>query len=429
MDSTRIAAERCRRAFYRISSLPIDVRDRALGQVAKELTRHEEAIVDANRKDLEEAERNQLSSPLLKRLKYDGMKIDESVRQVEALIMQEDPIGRVLSRMELDEGLVLEKVSCPIGVIGIVFESRPDALVQISTLCIKSGNAVLLKGGSEAKRTNEILAKVIQGAITQVDACFEDAVHLLSTREEFRALLVLDDLVDLIIPRGSNELVRSIQNSTKIPVLGHAAGICHTYVHEDADLELAVRVCYDAKVQYPAVCNAMETLLVNGKVAGTFLPLMAKEYGEAKVVMRGDEATRRIIPVDEATEDDWTAEYNDLVLSIKVVGSMQEAVDHINHYGSHHTDAIITRNEATARRFMDLVDSSSVMCNCSTRFADGYRYGLGAEVGISTSKTHARGPVGLEGLTIYKWRLFGKGQVVADYAGQGAKGFTHRKLS
>jgi glutamate-5-semialdehyde dehydrogenase len=357
------------------------------------------------------------------------MKIDESVRQVEALIMQEDPIGRVLSRMELDEGFVLEKVSCPIGVIGIVFESRPDALVQISSLCIKSGNAVLLKGGSEAKRTNEILVKVIQGAITQVDACFEDAVHLLSTREEFRALLALDDLVDLIIPRGSNELVRSIQNSTKIPVLGHAAGICHTYVHEDADLELAVRVCYDAKVQYPAVCNAMETLLVNGKVAGTFLPLMAKEYGEAKVVMRGDEATRRIIPVDEATEDDWTAEYNDLVLSIKVVGSMQEAVDHINHYGSHHTDAIITRNEATARRFMDLVDSSSVMCNCSTRFADGYRYGLGAEVGISTSKTHARGPVGLEGLTIYKWRLFGKGQVVADYAGQGAKGFAHRKLS
>lgn len=428
MDATRKAAEKSRQAFLRISSLPGDLRNQALARVAEELRKRKRIVASANERDLEEAKRNGLAIPLLKRLIYDDVKIEESVQQIQSLISQEDPIGKLLSRIELDEGLVLEKVSCPIGVIGIVFESRPDALVQISTLCIKSGNAVLLKGGSEAKRTNEALANAINHAIVQVDARFRGSVQLLSTREEFRALLVLDDLVDLIIPRGSNELVRSIQASTKIPVLGHAAGICHTYVHEDADLELAIKVCYDAKVQYPAVCNAMETLLVNEKVAGAFLPKMASEYSKAKVELRGDAAIRRIIQAKVATEKDWATEYNDLILSIRVVGSMEEAIEHINRYGSHHTDAIISKSEMAARRFMDLVDSSSVMWNCSTRFADGFRYGLGAEVGISTSKTHARGPVGLEGLTIYKWKLFGEGQIVTDYVGKDARKFTHRKL-
>ncbi len=428
MDSTKEAAERAKRASFGLAALPLATRNRALAMIAEELDRRKAEIVLANQRDMDEAKRNNLASPLLKRLRYDSAKLDESAMQIRSLINQEDPIGKVLSRTELDEGLVLEKVSCPIGVIGIVFESRPDALVQISTLCLKSGNAVLLKGGSEAKRTNEALARAINEAIIGVNPCFEGSVHLLSTRDEFRSLLALDGLVDLIIPRGSNELVRSIQETTKIPVLGHAAGICHTYVHEDADVPLAIRVCFDAKVQYPAVCNAMETLLVNRKVAKDFLPKIASEYERAEVELRGDELTRTIINAKGATEADWATEYNDLVLSIKVVDTLDEAIAHINMYGSHHTDAIITRSKDVAERFMALVDSASVMWNCSTRFADGFRYGLGAEVGISTNKTHARGPVGLEGLTIYKWKLRGEGQIVADYVGENAKGFTHRRL-
>ena len=330
--------------------------------------------------------------------------------------------------MELDDGLVLDKVTTPIGVVAVVFESRPDALVQISTLCLKSGNAAILKGGSEAKETNSALARAIVEGTMKADAGFKDAVQLMSTREEVRELLDQDDLVDLVIPRGSNQLVRSIQESTRIPVLGHSAGVCHTYVDGEADLEMAVKVAFDAKCQYPAVCNAMETLLVHEDVAKTFLPRMAKKYAEANVEIRGDQRSRELIQANEATEDDWYAEYNDLILSIKIVSSLEEAVEHINKYGSHNTDAIITGNIEKAKRFMDTVDSASVLWNCSTRFADGFRYGLGAEVGISTNKTHARGPVGLEGLVIYKYRLSGKGHVVADYAGDDGKHFTHRKI-
>jgi glutamate-5-semialdehyde dehydrogenase len=406
----------------------LELRNAALREIINQLHEREQEIVSANQLDLKEARSAGLPSPLLKRLNYDESKIEESAQQLESLIGQEDPIGRIISKTELDRGLILERISCPIGVIGVVFESRPDALVQISSLCIKSGNAVLLKGGSEAKNTNEALARAIGQAILNTDDRFKGAVQLLSTREEFRGLLALNDLVDLIIPRGSNELVRSIQASTKIPVLGHAAGVCHTYVHGDADIFMAAKVCFDAKCQYPAVCNAMETLLVHEDVAEAFLPRLAAEYEKAGVELRGDSATGKIIKVDPTDEKDWSAEYNDLVLAIKIVRSLDEAIAHINRFGSHHTDAIITRDAKAANKFMGLVDSSSVMWNCSTRFADGYRYGLGAEVGISTSKTHARGPVGLEGLTIYKYRLSGSGQIVADYAGENAKKFTHRKL-
>jgi glutamate-5-semialdehyde dehydrogenase len=429
MDSVRQAAEKSKQASYRIQNLPLSVRNAALAAIASELGKRKDHIIQANQIDLAEGARTGLAQPLLKRLNYDEVKVDESIRSIESLIAQEDTIGKVISKMELDAGLVLEKVSCPIGVIGIIFESRPDALVQIATLCLKSGNAVLLKGGSEARETNKALASAIVAASESIDARLKDAVQLLSTREEIRELLALDELVDLIIPRGSNELVRSIQSSTRIPVLGHAAGVCHTYVDEDADLEMAVRVCYDAKVQYPAVCNAMETLLVHQSIASQFLPRIAAEYAKVKVELRGDQATRGMIAAGKATEADWSAEYNDLILAIKVVPSLQEAIDHINRYGSHHTDSIITSDQAKAKQFMDLVDSASVMWNASTRFADGYRYGLGAEVGISTNKTHARGPVGLEGLAIYKYRLSGEGHIVADYAGKNAKHFTHRKLA
>ncbi len=428
MDAIRAAAEKAKEASYQLQNLPLELRNDALRGVIDQLQERKQEIVSANRIDIKEAKSAGLSLPLLKRLNYDSSMIQESIQQLESLIAQDDPIGRIVSRTELDRRLILERVTCPIGVIGVVFESRPDALVQISSLCIKSGNAVLLKGGSEAKNTNEALARAIDHAIMRTDSRFKEAVQLLSTREEFRGLLALNDLVDLIIPRGSNELVRSIQASTKIPVLGHAAGVCHTYVHKDAEVEMAVNVCFDAKCQYPAVCNAMETLLVHRDIAKAFLPKLAAEYAKAGVELRGDSATSKIIKVKPAAKKDWWTEYNDLVLAVKVVRSLDEAIDHINRYGSHHTDAIITSDPTSANRFMDLVDSSSVMWNCSTRFADGYRYGLGAEVGISTSKTHARGPVGLEGLTIYKYRLSGNGQIVADYVGKNARKFTHRKL-
>ena len=428
MDEVRKAAEKSKKASYRLQSMSADSKDKALKAVAEALWRKRRENVSANDKDLQSAKKDGVSNTLLKRLKFDEQKLDESIASINALIKLDDPVGKVLEKTELDKGLILEKVSAPIGVIAVIFESRPDALLQISTLCIKSGNAVILKGGSEAERTNKILADTITAAIEKVDAGFKDAVQLLSTREQVRKLLQLDYLVDLVIPRGSNELVTSIQASTKIPVMGHAAGICHTYVHSDADIDMAVRLCHDAKCQYPAVCNAMETLLVHKDIAADFLPKMAKSFQEVQVELRGDDRTRKHIDAKRATEEDWDTEYNDLIISIKVVSSLDEAVEHINEHGSHHTDAIVTNSAAIAEDFMGRVDSASVMWNASTRFADGYRYGLGAEVGISTNKTHARGPVGLEGLLIYKYRLKGSGHIVADYVGKGANKFTHRRM-
>lgn len=428
MVAVREAAERARQASYRLASLPLEVRNKAIEDIADALLERSSIITEANSRDLRAAEEQGLPQALVKRLRYDRSKIDESIESIRSLMAQEDVVGKLLARTELDEGLVLDKVSCPIGVIGVVFESRPDALVQISCLCLRSGNAVLLKGGTEARETNLALAEAIDAALS-ADERLKDAVQVLSTREQFRELLKHDDLIDLIIPRGSNELVRSIMESTRVPVLGHAAGICHTYVDKNADLDMAVNVCYDAKVQYPAVCNAMETLLVHRDIAERFLPRMASRYMEGRVELRGDEETRRTIGALPATDEDWGAEYNDLVLSIKVVGSLDEAIEHVNRCSSHHTDAIITSDPEAATRFMDHVDSSSVMWNASTRFADGYRYGLGAEVGISTNKTHARGPVGLEGLVIYKYKLRGSGQTVAEYVGRGGRRFTHRKIT
>ncbi|HNU35277.1 MAG TPA: glutamate-5-semialdehyde dehydrogenase [Methanomassiliicoccales archaeon] len=428
MDAVENAARNAKDASYRLQSLTQAVRNEALQEIAAALQEHADDIVKANQADVKEAEKAGLSKVLIKRLGYDRSKIKESVDSLRSLIKQEDPIGRLVSRTELDSGLVLERVTCPIGVIGVIFEARPEALVQISSLCLKSGNAVILKGGSEAHRTNEILAKVIEKAVTDLDERFTCAVQLLSTREEINRLLAMDQFVDLIIPRGSNQLVRFIKEHTKIPVLGHADGICHTYVDESADLDMAMRVCFDAKVQYPAVCNAMETMLVHENVALTFIPAMAERFHQAGVELRGDQGACSMAEMKEASEEDWSTEYNDLVLSVKIVPSLEDAVRHINRYGSHHSDAIIASDERAAQRFMDEVDSSSVMWNCSTRFADGYRYGLGAEVGISTNKTHARGPVGLEGLTIYKYRLIGSGNIVSDYVGENSRQFTHRKL-
>ena len=312
----------------------------------------------------------------------------------------------------------------------MVFESRPDALVQIATLCLKSGNAALLKGGSEALQTNRALAEVMLEATRGLPGIPEGWMHLLEAREEVRAILDLHHLVDLIIPRGSNELVQHIMANTKIPVMGHADGICHVVVDAAADLEMAHRICLDAKTQYPSVCNAAETFLVHREIARAFLPEMVRLLVAAGVEVRGDEATRQLSGegVALATEADWGTEYLDLVVSVKVVEDLKEAIDHINRYSSHHTDAIVTEDRQAASQFLQAVDSASVLHNASTRFADGFRYGLGAEVGISTNRIHSRGPVGLEGLVIYKYVVEGKGQVVGEYLGKNARTFTHRRL-
>jgi glutamate-5-semialdehyde dehydrogenase len=339
----------------------------------------------------------------------------------------EDPVGQTISALELDQGLELFKVSCPIGVIGVIFESRPDALVQISSLCLKSGNGVLLKGGSEAARTNRILADLISDA-TAATGVPEGWLGLMETRDDVADMLAMDGSIDLIIPRGSNAFVKHIMDNTHIPVLGHADGICHVYLDQQIDDDMAVRIAVDSKIQYVAVCNAAETLLIHQDVAERLLPLLKSALEAKQVEIRGCDQTRQVIDVLAADEADWQTEYLDYIISIKVVPSMSAALHHINTYGSGHTDVIVTRDKARAIRFMNLVDCADVFWNCSSRFSDGFRFGLGAEVGISTNKIHARGPVGLEGLMIYQWRMIGQGQIVADYSGPDAKPFTHRKL-
>ncbi len=423
-----------------LASVPGAVKDRALAAMAQALDSNREKLISANKKDLAAAEKlveaGKLPKALIKRLKVDNIKIDEMIAGIKDVIKFEDPVGKTLSALELDSGLELYQVSCPIGLIGVIFESRPDVVPQIMSLCLKSGNATIFKGGSEAVHSNRTIFDVLVKAIEGTEGMPAGAFALMETREEVNEMLKLDDYINLIIPRGSNEFVKYIQDNTRIPVLGHSAGICHVYVDSEADMNTALDVCYDAKVQYPAVCNAMETLLVHKDIAEKFLPEMGKRYNEAGVELRCDERSFRLLKnmgflkaLLHATEEDWRTEYNDLILSIKIVDSLDEAIDHINKYGSHHTDAIVTEDKSNAGRFIDLVDSSSVMWNASTRFADGFRYGKGAEVGISTNKIHARGPVGMEGLLIYKYALIGKGHKVADYAGKNARKYTHKKLN
>ncbi len=424
---TREKAVEAKEASIRLAAIPGNVKNKALAEVAHALEQRQADILAANRADMEKAQSENLASPLLKRLKFDEGKIKEVCDGLHSLIGLPDPVGQTLSAVELDEGLELYRVSCPIGVIGIIFESRPDALVQISSLCLKSGDAVLMKGGSEAANTNHILADIISQA--SVDAGIPQGwLNLLEARSDVAEMLGMDEYIDLIVPRGSNEFVQHIMQNTNIPVLGHADGICHVYVDSHAEIDMAVKVTVDSKVQYVAVCNAVETLLVHQSIAEAFLP-KAKEALEANgVELRGCARTTKVIDVKAATEDDWSTEYLDLILSVKVVDSLNEAIDHINRYGSGHTDVIVTADRSNGIKFMDYVNSAGVFMNCSSRFSDGFRYGLGAEVGISTNKIHARGPVGLEGLVIYKWRLMGSGQTVTEYSGDGGKTFTHQQL-
>jgi glutamate-5-semialdehyde dehydrogenase len=424
----REKAKSAREAASMLSALDTDSKNRYLDAVARALEAAAGEIGEANARDLERAEAEGVAAPLVKRLAFGEKKLAQVVRGLEDITRLPDPVGRTLSARELDEGLELYQKSYPLGVIGMIFESRPDALVQMAGLCLKSGNAVLLKGGREALETNRVLARVI-GEATQRAGLDAAWIHLLETREDVTAMLDLSEYIDLIVPRGSNEFVRHIMTHTTIPVLGHADGVCHAYVHPDAEVAQAVEVAVDSKTQYVAVCNAIETLLVHADAAAAFLPPLAEAMREKGVELRGCARTRGVLPdVAAAGEDDWSAEYLDYILAVRVVDSMEEAISHINTYGSHHTDLILAADEGAVSTFMDRVDSASVMWNCSTRFADGFRYGLGAEVGISTSKIHARGPVGLEGLVTYKWLLYGSGQLVARYSGENALRYSHRTI-
>ena len=427
MKDLHVIAANARNAFYQISVSSSEQRNAVLSSLARLLKENSEQIFKANKADYEAAVIENLSSPLLHRLTFGREKLDQVVKGLYALTELSDPIGRTTAATEISEGLKLYRVSCPIGVIGVIFESRPDALIQISSLCIKSGNAVLLKGGREALQTNHVLCNLVRQALSE-NAFSADAAQLLETREDVARMLKEDTLIDLIIPRGSNSFVRYIMDNSRIPVLGHSDGICHVYVDREADLETACAVSVDSKTQNVSVCNAMETLLVHRDIAPRFLPLVYKQFTDKNVEIRGDEETQKLIPCNAASEEDWSAEYLDYILSVRIVSSLEEAVAHINRFGSHHTDSIVTSNSETASAFMNNVDSAGVYWNVSTRFADGFVYGLGAEVGIATGKLHARGPMGLEGLTTYKYKLIGSGHTMEEMK-SGKRHYTHIHLN
>ena len=414
-------------AALALANLSESARNDALYAIADAIEANADAILDANERDVAEAEEllaaDEYTQAFVDRLTLSASKLESIAGMVRSVAEQDDPLGRTLAARELDDDLELYKVSVPIGVLGAVFESRPDALVQIAALSLKSGNAVVLKGGSEATHSNRLLHEIIVEAAA--DAVPDGWAQLIEAREDVQTLLERDDAVDLLMPRGSSSFVSYVEDNTSIPVLGHTEGVCHVYVDSDADLEMAEDVAFDAKVQYPAVCNAVETLLVHESVVEEFLPEMADRYREAGVELRGDDRVREVIDAEAATDEDWTTEYGDLILAIKAVDSVDDAIHHINANGSKHTESILTADEDAAARFMRGIDAASVFHNASTRFADGYRFGLGAEVGISTGKTHARGPVGLDGLTTYKYHLEGDGQLVATYAGETPRPFTH----
>ncbi len=400
---------------YIMGSLPIQVRNQALLRLADELEINKEEIFKANILDLEKAKENNLSGPLLSRLKFDEKKLVDCIQGIRDLVNLDDPIFNITLDQEIKEGLRLVRESCPIGVIGIIFESRPDALVQISSLCIKSGNCLILKGGSEAAETNRALFHIVKKSGIN-SGLPENFSYLVENREDISHLLQCHEFIDLIIPRGSNEFVKYIMDNSKIPVLGHADGICHIYVDETANPEKAIPLIINSKTQYPSACNTAETLLVNKKIAQVILPLLAEKSGSSITYIVSPEEGN-LLGADNpnvkiSDEINFSTEYSDTIINVKLVNSLEEAISHINYFGSHHTDSIISENLDSVKKFMTLVDSAGVYHNASTRFADGFRYGFGAEVGISTGKIHARGPVGLFGLVTYKYKLFGQGHIV-----------------
>lgn len=409
-------AKKAKAASKKMAALSEEIKNKALLNIAQEIENNRNKIFEANHKDLIDAEplikEGKLSLATFNRLKLDENKMRDMIKGIIDIYDLEDPIGKILLQRELDTGLVLTKKSCPIGVLGIIFEARPDVITQISALAIKSANAVILKGGKESANTNRTIMEIIQSALDKVEGFPKHVLTQVFSREDVSEMLKQDKYIDLIIPRGGNSLVKFIKENTKIPVLGHADGICHIFVDDSADLEKAKRIVIDAKTQYPSACNSIETLLIHKDFSGKNELLDALKSAGVEIIF---------------TPDNWHKEYSDKILAYKEVGDLEEAIEHINEFSSGHTESIITENRENAEIFMNTVDSAGVYHNVSTRFADGFRYGFGAEVGISTNKTHARGPVGLEGLTIYKYTLQGYGDIVKDYA-EGVKTFKHRDL-
>ena len=404
-----------------------EMRNTCLKNIIENLKKDKEHILAENKRDIENARLENISSSILSRLLFDEHKMDTVIAGINDLIKMPDPIGKITLKRELDEGLVLTRTTTPIGVIGVIFEARPDALVQIASLCIKSGNAAILKGGSEALLTNRALFESIKRAIKDSNLP-EHALVQLEARSDVSELLSCYEYVDLLIPRGSNSFVKYIMDNTSIPVMGHADGICHTYVDEDFDLDKSIRILVDAKTQYPSACNTTETILVHKNAVDKLFPRLNKAFNDAKIkVFAHKNIIDKFDNAVPATDNSFHTEYLEKTVNVKTVDDIDEAINHINTYGSHHTDAIITNIDSNADYFMNRVDSANVYKNCSTRFADGFRYGFGAEVGISTGKLHARGPVGLEGLCTYKYKLYGNGDIVADYA-DGKKEFHFKDL-
>ena len=404
-----------------------EMRNTCLKNIIENLKKDKEHILAENKRDIENAENENISSSILSRLLFDEHKMDTVIAGINDLIKMPDPIGKITLKRELDEGLVLTRTTTPIGVIGVIFEARPDALVQIASLCIKSGNAAILKGGSEALLTNRALFESIKRAIKDSNLP-EHALVQLEARSDVSELLSCYEYVDLLIPRGSNSFVKYIMDNTNIPVMGHADGICHTYVDEEFDLDKSIRILVDAKTQYPSACNTTETILVHKNAVDKLFPRLNKAFNDAKIkVFAHKNIIDKFDNAVPATDNSFHTEYLEKTVNVKTVDDIDEAINHINTYGSHHTDAILTNIDSNADYFMNRVDSANVYKNCSTRFADGFRYGFGAEVGISTGKLHARGPVGLEGLCTYKYKLYGNGDIVADYA-DGKKEFHFKDL-
>jgi glutamate-5-semialdehyde dehydrogenase len=423
-----------RRAARELARLSADQRNHILLAAADLLEKRETEILKANQQDCEslekearEVHKGTASSALLKRLRTSSAGIKDMARQVRDVASLEDPLGRVLATTELDDGLTLQRVSCALGVVAVIFESRPDVVPQVGSLAIKTGNGLVLKGGAEARQTNGVLVSLWHEALAAVSPSLPPAICALTDRADVARILEMDRDIDLVVPRGSTEFVNYVFEHSRIPVLGHGSGICHIYVDSAADLKMAKDVIVDAKVQYPAACNSVEKVLVHQDIAEQFLPSLAAALQSAGVEVRGCSRTSKLLPhsgIIAATEQDWHTEYGDLKITVKIVSDINEAIEHINHYGSRHTESILTQDDRAAELFMDEVDAASVFHNASTRFADGFRYGLGAELGISNSKLHARGPVGLEGLLTYKYKLRGSGQTVTDYA-QSRRKFKH----
>ncbi len=412
--------KKAKNASIKALKLSTDIKNSALESIANALEENKETIVCANKLDLFNAQKmldkKEITQAAFNRLKLDENKLRDMIQGVKDAIKLEDPVNKILWEKNIADGITLKKVTCPIGVIGVIFEARPDVISQISTLAIKSSNAVILKGGTEAVETNKTIFNIINKVLKETEGFPENMINLIFSRDDVKTMLELDEYINLIIPRGSNSLVKYIKANTKIPVLGHADGICHIYIDESADIEKTLKVCIDAKCQYPSACNSVETILIHKNAVGKIFEPLTQELIKNNVTVKADKELHNILNfVQLAEDDDWKKEYGEKIVSVKQVNSTEEAIEHINKYGSGHTDCIMTEDDYNTDKFMTYVDSAGVYKNTSTRFADGFRYGFGAEVGISTNKTHARGPVGLEGLTIYKYKLYGNGDIVSDF--------------